>query len=107
MRGDDLGTILPLWYDTFGEPQPRSYYRGVVFSTPRYDKRSRVVVLLREYKNVSNLSLQIRTMSLSNIDGMKCKLITPHKYKLVLRTLEIGVQRSLMLPTQVSTCHLM
>ena len=52
-----------------GTQKKRSYDQGVVFHS--YEKWLKVVVLLREYENISNMSLKIYTMSLSNIDGMK------------------------------------
>ena len=48
--------------------------KGCIIEVPsshQYDKWCKVVILLREYKNISNMSSKIYTMSLSNVDGMK------------------------------------
>ena len=52
-----------------------------VLSSHLNDKWRKVVVLLREYKNISDTRLEIYTMSLSDIDGMKLLLIISNKYK--------------------------
>ena len=69
-------------------------------------KWHKVVVLLRENVNISNLSLKYIHNEFKLYKWYE--MITSHsKYiHISSRTLEIGVQRSLVLPTQVSNCHL-
>ena len=62
-------TVLRLWYDTLWKHKQSRL--SEVSSLHEYDKWRKVVVLLREYKNVSNMSFKIYTTNLSNIDGMK------------------------------------
>ena len=68
-------------YDTFGKHNKIRIIE--VLSSNQYDKWRKLVVLLREYeKNISNtMSLNMYTMSLSNIDDMKQYITTPNKYK--------------------------
>ena len=77
-----------------------------VSSSYLYDKWRKVVVLLREYKNISSMSLKIYTMSLSNIDGYEIINHNSKEIQILSRAPEIGVHISLVLPTQVSNCHL-
>ena len=42
-----------------------------VLSSHSYDKWRKVVVLLREYENISNMRIKLYTLFLRNIDGMK------------------------------------
>jgi len=49
-----------------------------VSSSHQHDKWRKVVVILREYENISNMSFKTYTTSLSNIDGVP---MTPKKYK--------------------------
>ena len=57
------------------------------------------------------MSFNIYTTSLSNIDGMKKKTNLKKNYnskkvQISSKTFEIGVQISMVLPTQVSNWHL-
>ena len=42
-----------------------------MLSSHQYDKCNKVVVLLREYENISDMIFKLYTTCLSNIDGMK------------------------------------
>ena len=61
--------VVSLYCDTFGKYKQNCTIN--ISSSHLYDKWSTIVVLLREYKNISNMSLQIHTTSLSNVDVMK------------------------------------
>jgi hypothetical protein len=57
--------------------------------------------------DISNMSSKVYTTSLSNIlVGMKILTYNSKQIQILSITLEIRVQRSLVLPTQVSNCHL-
>ena len=53
-------TVLPLWYDTFGKHKRRKRKKVVLSRCRRLInmKWHKVFVLLREYENISNMSLK-------------------------------------------------
>jgi hypothetical protein len=52
-----------------------------VSSSHVYGKQRKVVALLTEYENMTNMILQIYTMNLSNVHGIKQNLLYPNEYK--------------------------
>ena len=86
--------LLPHSYDAFGKHQKTVSLRCRLLIN--MTSGVKVVVLLREYKNISNMSLNICIYNeFKQYRWYKTTSITPNKYK-YSQTLKIGVQRSLV-----------
>jgi hypothetical protein len=59
LSSDTWTTVLPLQYDAFGKHKKKAHDQDVVLH--QHDIWRKFVVLLREYKNISNISFKIDT----------------------------------------------
>ena len=66
----------------------------------------KVVVLSREYENISNRSLEVYDNEFKQYRWYEIITFNSKLIQMLSRTLEMGVQRSLVLFTQVRDCHL-
>ena len=71
------------------------------------NKWHKVVVLLREFDNLSKYELKNLYNKFKQYRWYEIIIYNFKQIQIFSRTLEIGVQRSLVLPTQDSNCHLM
>ena len=77
-----------------------------VSSSHWYEKWCEVVVLLRGYENICNTGFKNIYNKFKQRRWYEVITHDSKQISMFLRTLEIGVQRFLVLPTQVSDCHL-